>query len=62
MTLIQPFIWLVLMGNTMSGLTSNPMAAQFLGTGNYLTFMAPGVILMTNYVYEYFFGYLNRLG
>ncbi len=70
-TVIQPFLWLVLMGNAMSGLTNNPMAAQFLGTGNYLTFMTPGVILMTvmfssvfsgtTVVWDRRFGYLDKL-
>ncbi len=70
-TVIQPFLWLVLMGNAMSGLTSNPMAASFLGTGNYLTFMTPGIILMTvmftsifsgtTVVWDRRFGYLDKL-
>jgi ABC-2 type transport system permease protein len=47
MLLIQPLVWLVLMGNSMSGLTRNPMAAKMLGTGNYLTFMTPGIMIMT---------------
>jgi ABC-2 type transport system permease protein len=46
-SIIQPTIWLVLMGNNLSGLTRNPMAAQALGTGNYLQFMTPGVMIMT---------------
>lgn len=71
MTLVQPFIWLVLMGNMMSGLTSNPFAAQMLGTGNYLTFMTPGIILMTvlfssifsgtTIVWDRRIGYLDKL-
>jgi ABC-2 type transport system permease protein len=47
MLLIQPLVWLVLMGNSMSGLTRNPMAAKMLGTGNYLSFMTPGIMIMT---------------
>jgi len=47
MLVIQPLVWLVLMGNSMSGLTRNPMAAKMLGTGNYLTFMTPGIMIMT---------------
>jgi ABC-2 type transport system permease protein len=47
MAIVQPVVWLVLMGNTMSGLTNNPMAAKMLGTGNYLDFMTPGVMIMT---------------
>jgi ABC-2 type transport system permease protein len=48
MTVVQPLIWLVLMGNTMSGLTNNPFAVKMLGTGNYLSFMAPGIMIMTS--------------
>ena len=47
MLVIQPLVWLVLMGNSMSGLTRNPMAAKMLGTGNYLIFMTPGIMIMT---------------
>ena len=71
MTLIQPFIWLTLMGNMMTGLTNNPIAANFLGTGNYLTFMTPGIILMTimftsifsgmSIVWDRRIGYLDKL-
>jgi len=71
MTLVQPFIWLVLMGNMMSGLTNNPFAAKMLGTGNYLTFMTPGIILMTvlfssifsgmSIVWDRRIGYLDKL-
>ena len=71
MTLVQPFIWLVLMGNMMSGLTNNPFAAQMLGTGNYLSFMTPGIILMTilfssifsgtSIVWDRRIGYLDKL-
>jgi len=47
MTVVQPLVWLVLMGNSMSGLTRNPMAAKMMGTSNYLQFMTPGVMIMT---------------
>jgi len=47
MIVVQPLIWLVLMGNSMSGLTKNPAAAEMLGTGDYLDFMTPGIIIMT---------------
>jgi len=70
-TLIQPVIWLGLMGNMMRGLTNNPMAAQAFGTGNYLTFMTPGIILMTvlfggvfggvSIVWDRRIGYLEKL-
>jgi len=46
-SVIQPVVWLVLMGNNLSGLTRNPAAAGVLGTSNYLEFMTPGVIVMT---------------
>ena len=47
MLIIQPLVWLVLIGNSMSGLTRNPAAAKMLGTGNYLIFMTPGIMIMT---------------
>ncbi|MCX6250270.1 MAG: ABC transporter permease [Bacteroidetes bacterium] len=47
MLVVQPLVWLVLMGNSMAGLTRNPIAAKMLGTGNYLTFMTPGIMIMT---------------
>ncbi len=47
MTVIQPLIWLVFVGNAMSGLTNNPFAARMLGVDNYLTFMTPGIMIMT---------------
>lgn len=47
MSIIQPMIWLILMGNSLAGLTRNPFAAKILGTENYLTFMTPGIVVMT---------------
>ncbi|MGQ9511804.1 ABC transporter permease [Thermodesulfitimonas sp.] len=47
MAVVQPVVWLALMGNAISGLTNNPVAARMLGTGNYLDFMTPGVMIMT---------------
>ena len=71
MIVVQPLVWLVLMGNSMAGLTSNPMAAQMLGTGNYLDFMTPGVMIMTalfggvfggtTIVWDRRTGYLNKM-
>ncbi len=46
-TMVQPVIWLAFMGNTMNRVTDNPFGTQMFGTSNYLTFMTPGVILMT---------------
>ena len=71
MVVIQPLIWLVLMGNSMSGLTKNPQAAQMLGTGNYLDFMTPGIMIMTalfggvfggtTIIWDRRTGYLNKM-
>ncbi|HOD73151.1 MAG TPA: ABC transporter permease [Candidatus Bipolaricaulis anaerobius] len=71
MTVIQPVIWLGLMGNMMQGLTQNPMAVQMFGTENYLAFMTPGIILMTvlfggvfagmSIVWDRRIGYLEKL-
>lgn len=48
MALVQPIIWLVFMGNMMSRLTDNPATAAMLGVDNYLTFMVPGVMVMSS--------------
>jgi len=71
MAVVQPMIWLVLMGNMMSGLTSNPFAARMLGTGSYLDFMTPGIMLMSSLfggvfggvsiIWDRRTGYLNRM-
>lgn len=70
-TVIQPLIWLGLMGNMMQGLTQNPFIAKLLGTGSYLAFMTPGIILMTvlfggvfagmSIVWDRRIGYLEKL-
>lgn len=71
MVIVQPLIWLGLMGNMMSGLTNNPFAAKSLGVSNYLDFMTPGIILMTalfggifgglSIVWDRRIGYLEKL-
>jgi ABC-2 type transport system permease protein len=48
MIVVQPLVWLVLMGNSMSGLTNNEMASKMLGTSDYFTFMTPGIMIMTS--------------
>lgn len=48
MMLVQPVIWLVLMGNMMAGLTRNPLAQELLGADSYLAFMVPGIVVMTS--------------
>ena len=71
MTVIQPLIWLLLLGNSLTGLTSNPFAARMLGVDNYLTFMTPGIMVMTSLFASIFggmtvlwdrrLGYLNKM-
>jgi ABC-2 type transport system permease protein len=71
MMVIQPLIWLVLMGNLMSGLTSNPYAASMLGVGRYIDFMTPGIMIMTSLfggvfggtsvIWDRRTGYLNKM-
>lgn len=70
-TVIQPLIWLGLMGNMMQGLAQNPFVERLLGTSSYLAFMTPGVILMTvlfggvfagmSVVWDRRIGYLEKL-
>ncbi len=70
-SLIQPVIWLGLMGNMMQRLTDNPMIAETFGTSNYLAFMTPGIIIMTvlmggifggtSIVWDRRIGYLEKL-
>ncbi len=48
MSLFQPVVWLVLMGNMMTRLTDNPFTAEMLDIDNYLAFMVPGVMIMTS--------------
>ncbi len=49
MTILQPLMWLILMGFGMSGLASNnPYIEQILdGSPNYISFLTPGIIIMT---------------
>ncbi len=46
-SIVQPTVWLVLVGSNLSGLTRNPHALAALGTSNYLQFMTPGIMVMT---------------
>lgn len=48
MSLVQPVIWLVLMGSMMARLTDNPVTAEMIGIDNYLAFMVPGVMMMSS--------------
>jgi len=71
MAFVQPIVWLVLMGNMMTGLTNNPMAAKMLGTGNYIDFMTPGIMIMTalfggvmggtSIIWDRRLGFLNKM-
>lgn len=49
MTILQPLMWLILMGYGMSGLTSNNQYITEIldGAPDYLTFLTPGIIIMT---------------
>ena len=70
-TLIQPLLWLGLMGNVLEGFTKSPYVQQMLGTSSYLSFMTPGIILMTvlfggvfsglSIVWDRRIGYLEKL-
>lgn len=71
MTLVQPVLWLGLMGNVMQGFTGNPYVQRMIGTSSYLAFMTPGIILMTvlfggvfsglSIVWDRRIGYLEKL-
>jgi ABC-2 type transport system permease protein len=72
MSIVQPVIWLVLLGNMMSGIVKFPGASQVFGSQNYVTFMTPGIMVMTtlfggiftgglSVVWDRRFGYLYRL-
>ncbi|MGC9529004.1 MAG: ABC transporter permease [Candidatus Bipolaricaulaceae bacterium] len=70
-TLVQPVLWLGLMGNVMQGFTTNPYVQGMIGTNSYLAFMTPGIILMTvlfggvfsglSIVWDRRIGYLEKL-
>ncbi|PMQ01973.1 MAG: ABC transporter [Dictyoglomus sp. NZ13-RE01] len=70
-TIFQPFLWLALMGNMMSGFTNNPFGRMALGGVNYIDFMTPGIIVMTSLfggifggtsvVWDRRWGFLNRV-
>lgn len=71
MTLVQPLLWLVLMGNMMSGMTNNPFAVRMLGVEKYIDFMTPGIMIMTalfsgvfsgvSLVWDRRIGFLNKM-
>ena len=48
MSVIQPMLWLVLMGSNLAGLAKGAQAGHMLGHSvNYLAFMTPGIMIMT---------------
>ncbi|MCI5141622.1 MAG: ABC transporter [Candidatus Electrothrix sp. ATG1] len=71
MSLLQPLVWLVFMGNVMSGMTRNPHSAAMLGVDRYLDFMTPGIMIMTalfsgtfcgfSLVWDRRIGFLNKM-
>ncbi len=46
-SLLQPAIWLLLFGQMFNRMVDLPGAGSMFGTGNYMAFFAPGVIMMT---------------
>lgn len=67
MSIVQPIIWLALLGNMMQAIT--PMLGP--GIGSYLEYMAPGIVVMTtifggvfgglSVVWDRRFGFLNKM-
>lgn len=47
MILIQPLVWLLLMGSALAGLTATSSLHVFSVKGGYLAFMSPGIMVMT---------------
>ena len=56
--LIQPAIWIIVMGNTFASTT--PLIQSVGFTGSYIEFMAPGVIMLTA-IFTSIFGGVNTL-
>ncbi|PHY09422.1 MAG: ABC transporter [Nitrosarchaeum sp.] len=56
--LIQPAIWIVVIGNTFSG--TQPLIQSVGFDGSYIEFMAPGVIILTA-IFTSIFGGVNTL-
>lgn len=73
MAIMQPMVWLLLMGYGMSGFTSsNPYASKLLmGAPNYITYITPGIVVMTalfgglyggvSLLSDRRFGYINKM-
>ncbi|WP_457743009.1 ABC transporter permease [Thermococcus sp.] len=45
-SVINPLIWLIFFGKGWAGVFNNPLATQIFGT-DYMTFLVPGIIVMT---------------
>ena len=56
--LIQPAIWIIVMGNTFA--STKPLIQSVGFTGSYIEFMAPGVIMLTA-IFTSIFGGVNTL-
>ncbi len=56
--LIQPAVWIIVIGNTFAG--TQPLIQSVGFTGEYIEFMAPGVIILTA-IYTSIFGGVNTL-
>ena len=56
--LIQPAIWIIVIGNTFSG--TQPLIQSVGFQGNYIEFMTPGVIILTA-IFTSIFGGVNTL-
>ena len=56
--LIQPAIWIIVIGNTFSG--TQPLIESVGFDGEYIEFMAPGVIILTA-IFTSIFGGVNTL-
>ena len=56
--LVQPAIWIIVMGNTFA--STRPLIQSVGFTGSYIEFMAPGVIMLTA-IFTSIFGGVNTL-
>jgi ABC-2 type transport system permease protein len=56
--LIQPAVWIIVIGNTFAG--TQPLIESVGFTGEYIEFMAPGVIILTA-IFTSIFGGVNTL-
>ena len=46
-SVINPLIWLIFFGKGWAGVFNNPMARQLFGGVDYMTYLVPGIIVMT---------------